>query len=217
MSNVGVDEAYCSQCLYEVERRIGIFFQKRENLVSAFTRRSYTNEKTVPWDNNERLEFLGDSVLQIIVSEQLYKEYNTNEGDLTERRKEKVDSKSLTAMYKKLKIGQYLLLGEGEKGDLESLGEKFSQNVIEALIGAIYLEDKGLEKANKFLMTGWLEDVVPRALSPDTLLGRAETMGAILLTLSLTNFEQEVAVLAKALETPEGVRTIHSAAGGYLV
>ncbi len=119
----------------------------------AFVHRSYLNEHpTFPYPSNERLEFLGDSVLSIAISEHLYKSYpDKNEGYLTAVRSAAVSKTTLAAIARSLSLGDFLYLAKGEE---ESNGRKnpsILANTLEALIGAIYL-DKGLATAKKVVL-----------------------------------------------------------------
>ena len=91
----------------------GYRFKKPELLQKAFTHTSYTNEKHL--ESNQRLEFLGDSVLSIVVSDYLYKNLNVAEGDLTKMRASLVCEKSLFVFAQKIRLGEFILLGKGEE------------------------------------------------------------------------------------------------------
>jgi ribonuclease-3 len=120
-------------------------------LVTAFTHRSYLNEhrKTVK-GHNERLEFLGDAVLEMSVTEYLYKNYEEPEGILTNWRSALVRTESISAAGARLGFNDYLRLSRGEKRGSERAREQILANCFEAVIGAIYI-DKGYEAANKFI------------------------------------------------------------------
>ena len=114
---------------------------------------SYLNENPgFARPSNERLEFLGDAVLNFIVTEKLYKEFpQLPEGELTEIRASLVCRDSLTALASSLKLGDWLLLGRGEEANGGRAKASNVANAMEALIGALYL-DQGLAKARKFIL-----------------------------------------------------------------
>jgi ribonuclease III len=119
--------------------------------ITAFTHRSYLNESTDTKESNERLEFLGDSVLSLIVSTMLYSSKPLdNEGDLTNLRSYIVKTTSLAQASKKLNLGKYLRLSKGEELSGGRENPQLMANTYESLLGAIYL-DQGLEAANQFV------------------------------------------------------------------
>jgi len=138
--------------LKHLEKSIGYTFRNKDLLNQALTHKSYANEryKSKLYDN-ERLEFLGDSVLGIIISKILYEECpNHDEGVLTRYKSQLVSGATLGRIAKGLKIGEFLLLGKGEEA---SGGKKHFSNLLcalEAVIGAIYL-DGDLKPASKFI------------------------------------------------------------------
>lgn len=149
--------------LLELEDRIGVRFNNHDLLLQALTHRSYINEST-RWhlDHNERLEFLGDAVLELVVTEYLYNNYPNPEGDLTNWRAALVNSVMLAKISTKLDLNDYLLLSRGEAKDIGRARQYILANAIEAVIGAIYL-DQGYQAADgfikKFVMTE-LKDVL---------------------------------------------------------
>lgn len=134
------------------ERTIGITFKNKELLKQAFTHRSYLNEhKDVELVHNERLEFLGDAVLELIVTDYLYHKYpDNNEGELTAFRSALVNAVTLSDAASKLEMNDYLLLSKGEAKDVGRARQIILANTIEALIGAIFL-DQGYETAKYFI------------------------------------------------------------------
>jgi len=117
----------------------------------AFTHRSYLNEVREKTPSNERLEFLGDSIVSFIVSEYLYKKYpNFDEGTLTHLRSLLVNTKTLSLLAKKLNFGSLLLLSKGEEESKGRENESLLENSFEAFVGALYL-DQGLKAASDFL------------------------------------------------------------------
>jgi len=137
--------------LQEFQNRISINFQDVSLLERAFIHRSYLNEHPkLGLEHNERLEFLGDAVLELVVTDFLYRHYPNPEGDLTNWRSALVKTESLAAVAEKLEIAQYFKLSRGEaKGNARSHA-LISANAVEAVIGAIYL-DQGYESAKAFI------------------------------------------------------------------
>ncbi len=135
------------------EKKIGISFQNKDLLKKAFIHRSYLNEHpNFKLGHNERLEFLGDAVLELITTEWLFKKYpRSEEGDLTNWRASLVNSQIISELSKELGMENYLYLSKGESKDNNSKARQMIlANVSEALIGAIYL-DQGIEACIKFI------------------------------------------------------------------
>ena len=136
----------------EFEERIGYFFNKPALLETAFTHSSFKNEKKLPGDCNERLEFLGDSVLGVISAEYFYKNLNhLPEGEMTKRRAACVCEKSLCGFAKEIDLGKYILLGKGEENSGGRNRPSILADAFEAVIAAIYL-DGGLVEAERFVL-----------------------------------------------------------------
>ena len=133
------------------EEIIGFSFKDKNLLRQCFTHASYTHEHP-SFQNNERLEFFGDSVLGYCVSEYLYKNYpNSDEGALTEIKQSLVSHKPLCDAIRRLGLDEYVLYGEGERKNLENHSAA-CENLFEAIVAGIYLdEDGGLEKTKKFI------------------------------------------------------------------
>jgi ribonuclease-3 len=138
--------------LYELQKKIGINFNNLELLKNAFIHRSYLNEhKNFKGTSNERLEFLGDSVLSIIVSKHLYQELPSSpEGELTQYRAALVRTETLANLGKDLNLGKYLYLSKGEEDTGGRTNTSILANTFESLIGSIYL-DQGIETAESFI------------------------------------------------------------------
>ncbi|MTI47693.1 ribonuclease III [Sporosalibacterium faouarense] len=138
----------------EFQQRIGYSFENDELLNRAFTHSSFANEhKRQNLSNNERLEFLGDSVLSVVVSDYIFEKYpNYPEGELTKLRATVVCEPSLAIIAKKLNLGIYLLLGKGEEATGGRERVSIVADAVEAVIGAIYL-DGGLINARKFILS----------------------------------------------------------------
>jgi len=131
--------------------KLGGEFTDLDLLLTAFTHRSYLNEhkKTVK-EHNERLEFLGDAVLELVVTEYLYANYSEPEGILTNWRSALVRTESISAAGDRLGFDGYLRLSRGEKRGSERARQQILANCFEAVVGAIYL-DKGYEAAKVFI------------------------------------------------------------------
>jgi ribonuclease III len=140
--------------LREFERALGVHYDRLELLNVALTHSSYANQQNLNYnDHNERLEFLGDSVLSMAVSDYLYKKYKTkHEGKLTRMRAGVVCEASLVEISKKLNLSKYLRIGKGE--ELSGGREKDSllADACEAVIASIYL-DRGFEAAKDFVLS----------------------------------------------------------------
>jgi len=136
------------------ENKIGITFKNKDILRQAFTHRSYLNEhRDSELVHNERLEFLGDAVLELIVTEYLYSKYpDSDEGELTAFRSALVNAVTMSDAASKIDMNDYLLLSKGEAKDIGRARQIILANTIEALIGAIYL-DQGYDTAKYFIST----------------------------------------------------------------
>ncbi len=145
--------------LSHLEKSIGIKFNNQELLQQSLIHRSYLNENPdSPLEDNERLEFLGDAILEMVVTEHLYQNYPNPEGDLTNWRAALVNAKLLAKVASRLKINNYLFLSRGEAKDTGRARQYILANAFEALIGAIYL-DQGYEKARRFIEKEILEEL----------------------------------------------------------
>jgi len=137
----------------DCQKSLGISFRRESLLEQAFVHLSYLNENPgFARPSNERLEFLGDAILNFIVAEKLYKEFpKLPEGELTEIRASLVCRDTLAELAFSLKLGDWLLLGRGEEANGGRAKASNLANSMEALIGALYL-DQGLAKARKFIL-----------------------------------------------------------------
>ena len=141
-----------------LEERIGYRFKNGELLTRALTHSSYSNESGLKNHHmycNERLEFLGDSVLSIITSNYLYKNFiDCPEGELTRMRAEVVCERALSSYADEICLGQYLLLGVGEEKNNGRQRRSILADAFEALLAAIYLDavESGMETVERFLM-----------------------------------------------------------------
>ncbi len=137
----------------ELQKTIGITFTNQDLLTEALTHRSYLNEfPRWPLPHNERLEYLGDAVLELIVSEELFKAFPTQpEGRLTVLRAALVNYQILARVAEGIGLQKFVLMSRGEKKDTGRAREVILANAIEAVIGAIYL-DQGFGAARQFAL-----------------------------------------------------------------
>ena len=155
----------------ELEKNIGIEFTDKKMLDMAFIHKSYVNEhKDKKMEYNERLEFLGDAVLELVVTDFLYKTFpEQKEGVMTNWRSALVQGKHLAEIAIELNLGVYLYLSRGEEHSGGRKKNYILANTLEALIGAIYL-DKGYETAHHFIhefILKRLEDILAKGLHID--------------------------------------------------
>jgi ribonuclease III len=147
-----MDDKEIKETLQRLELLLGITFQDTQLLLSAVTHRSYLNEhRNANWEHNERLEFLGDAVLELVVTDYLYTTYrDKSEGELTAVRAALVNTISLSTVSDAMGVNQFLLMSKGEAKDEGRARQYILANVFEALIGAIYI-DQGYETARDFI------------------------------------------------------------------
>lgn len=140
------------QDLTKFEKILGVTFSHKELLLSAVTHRSYLNEhREATQEHNERLEFLGDAVLELAVTDYLFRKYAEKpEGELTAVRAALVNTTSLSEAAQKLGINDFMLMSKGEAKDTGRARQYILANAFESVIGAIYL-DQGYEAAAKFI------------------------------------------------------------------
>ena len=135
----------------KLENKINYKFKNKELLKTAFTHKTYAFEAKTPIEFNERLEFLGDSILGFLVAEQLYKSNKYfSEGELTRRRSQLVNNNFLAEKAKEIGLGKYLLLGKGETMQNGSTNPTNLANAMEALIGAVFL-DSNIDTVKEFI------------------------------------------------------------------
>ncbi len=134
------------------EKKLGLSFKNKDLLTQAFVHRSYLNENPdFHLDQNERLEFLGDAVLELVITEHLYKDHpDKAEGELTNWRASLVNAKMLASLAEELGLNEFLLLSRGEAKELGKARQYILANTFEALVGAMYL-DSGYETCDKFI------------------------------------------------------------------
>lgn len=157
--------------LLMLEELLEVKFKDSTLLLSAVTHRSYLNEhREADWEHNERLEFLGDAVLELVVTDYLFSKYPEKpEGELTAIRAALVNTVSLAAASEQLGVNKYLLMSKGEAKDEGRARQYILANVFEACLGAIYL-DLGYEAARDFIakrLFGNTEDIIKKRLWQD--------------------------------------------------
>ena len=155
--------------IIECEKKIGYTFENPYLLVTALTHSSYSNEKRLKkYKCNERLEFLGDAVLELISSEYIFKENPQKpEGDLTRIRASYVCEPTLAACAREISLGDYLLLGKGEDRTGGRERDSILSDAMEATIGAVYL-DGGFARAKEYVEAFVLRDIENKKLFYDS-------------------------------------------------
>ena len=153
----------------ELQDKIGYEFKQEKLLRQALTHSSFANEKHLrKHSDNERLEFLGDAVLEIVSSDFLYKAYpDKSEGDLTKLRASLVCEPTLAICTREMELGKYLFLGKGENLTGGRNRNSILSDALEAVIGAIYL-DGGLNPAREFILQYVLSDIEKKQLFYDS-------------------------------------------------
>lgn len=152
----------------ELEGKIGYCFQDKSLLKQALTHSSFSNEQKInKWKNYERIEYLGDAVLELISSDYFYHTYpEETEGNLTKMRASAVCEQALAITARELQLGGYMVFGKGEEQNGGRERESIIADAVEAIIGAIYL-DGGLEQAKKFIHGFVLNDLDHKRLFYD--------------------------------------------------
>lgn len=155
----------------DFEEKIGVAFARQELLKEALTHRSYLNEhQDWPYRHNERLEFLGDAVLELAVTEYLYARFpDFQEGSLTGLRAALVNYQMMARVARDITLEKYLYLSKGEARDFGKAREVILANAVEALIGAVFL-DQGYDRAKAFVVETvvvHLDEVIEKQLYRD--------------------------------------------------
>lgn len=146
--------------------KLKIIFVNQQLLTQALTHRSYINEHHTQTGMNERLEFLGDAVLEFIVSQKLYHDFpEKEEGYLTALRANLVNTINLAKIAKKLKLGEALLLSRGEEETGGRINDSLLANTFEAITGALFL-DQGITKVTQFLEEYLFVDINQKIKEP---------------------------------------------------
>ncbi|MBI2742848.1 MAG: ribonuclease III [Chlamydiales bacterium] len=151
----------------DIEEKLGYKFKDRNLLLNAFVHRSFFNEqRELVKQHNERLEFLGDTVLGLIVSDFLYQELPSHpEGELSHLRAQLVEASACAEYVQKLDLGKFILLGRGERMNEGKGRETILSDLFEALMGALYL-DGGLEAARLFFVKSFAQDLMHSVKEP---------------------------------------------------
>ena len=153
----------------ELQKKIGYEFHKKELLKQALTHSSFANEQKInKFKNYERLEFLGDAVLELLSSKFFFETYpEMSEGEMTRLRSSMVCEPALAFCARDISLGDYILLGKGEEATGGRLRDSITSDVMEAVIGAIYL-DGGIEHADQFIKKFILSDLENKQLFYDS-------------------------------------------------
>ncbi|RJQ13861.1 ribonuclease III [Candidatus Parcubacteria bacterium] len=137
--------------LSQLEEILNLKFKNQNLLRQALVHRSYLNENPGSFsEHNERLEFLGDAVLELVVTDHLYKTYQKPEGELTALRASLVNANALSDVAKNIGLNDFLLLSRGEQKDIGKARQYILANAVEAVIGALYI-DQGYDSVKKFV------------------------------------------------------------------
>lgn len=157
------------QQIEELEKKIGYCFKEKSLLKQALTHSSFVNEQRInKLPDYERLEFLGDAVLEFVTSSFLFRTYpNMKEGDMTRKRASLVCGSALAYCAKDLELGRYIRLGKGEEAAGGRGKETITSDVMEAIIGAVYL-DGGVDEASAYIKRFILSDLEDKQLFYDS-------------------------------------------------
>ncbi|WP_026882323.1 ribonuclease III [Clostridium akagii] len=157
-----------NDCLDELQKKLTVNFENKQLLITAITHSSYANQKkNVKY--NERLEFLGDAVLQIVISEYLFLNYeDKSEGELSKKRSLIVCENSLFKIAKQWELGNYILMSNGEEMTGGRTRVSILSDCVEAIIAAIYL-DKGIENSKEFILRNF-SDIIESAMKNQIIL-----------------------------------------------
>jgi len=148
----------------KLTERLGISIKNEMLIKQSFVHRSYINESKQKLNSNERLEFLGDSILSYIVSDYLYHKYpDLSEGELTNLRSSLVKTPTLALISKSINLGDYLLLSRGEEESGGRNNPSLLADTLEAVIGAIYV-DQGLTAVKKIILEIILQPILPKII-----------------------------------------------------
>lgn len=168
VSNNHVFDPYSSENLGALENKLGVSLKNRELLKTAISTRAARNEyPELIKEDNERLEFLGDSVLKFLISEYLFKSKSNPEGKMTIMRMEIENNETLGAIAKELDLKPHLFLGEGVKGSRGKSECTLLANSLEAIIGAIYLDEEDLGVTRRFVEKKILNELLQILLTQD--------------------------------------------------
>lgn len=187
--------------LDELEKRLGLKFANKELLRLAMVHRSYVNEKSSARESNERLEFLGDAVLSVVVADYLYRHYpDQPEGELTDLRSAVVRRETLNKWAVEFELGKYLFLGKGEAATGGRNRVLTLASAFEAILGALFLE-KGLEGVQN-----WLLPLVEKELAEIIAEGRHHDYKSLLQEMAQRHFHQAPSYHVAGAHGPEHER-----------
>ncbi len=183
--------------LGEFEKKIGYAFKNRELLFEALSHSSFANECKKSRNSNERLEFLGDSVLSIVISEHLFKHFrHLPEGDLTKIRASLVCEKALFEFSKQIELGSYILLGRGEENTGGRNRPSIVSDAFEAVIAAVFL-DGGMDTAREYVL-----GFIPKDLDKNTA-GKLQDYKTVLQEIIQRNPEEKVEYVLRGQTGPD--------------
>lgn len=166
-----IDFYYKMPDLSQFEKTLGVKFKNQDLLLEALTHRSYINENS-KWHlpNNERLEFLGDAVLELVVTEYLFNNFPKNsEGEMTSWRAALVNADMLSRIAKSIDLNENILLSKGEAKDVGKARDYILANAFEAVVGAMYL-DQDYKNCKRFIeekLVGYLPEIIEKRLYED--------------------------------------------------
>lgn len=141
--------------IQSLQKTIGVKFKKKSILMEAITHKTYANEKDKKLKDNQRLEFLGDSVLSLIISEYIYIRFNkSDEGVLSKLKSMLISEKTLSDISKSMNLGNYIRLGHGEEASGGRYRDNMLEDLFESVVGAVYL-DRGFITAKKFVLNSF--------------------------------------------------------------
>lgn len=164
---------FYTKVLEDLAKKLGLDFKNLDLLQQAVTHRSYLNEhRGYKLEHNERLEFLGDAVLELVVTQYLYNNFSNPEGEMTNWRAALVNGEMLAKISKKMGVEEYLLMSKGEAKDTGRARQYLLANAFEAIVGAIYLDqgEKGYDAAKKFILENvvvYLPEIIEKKLYLD--------------------------------------------------
>ena len=167
-SNQDAFDPYSSENLEALEDKLGVCLRNKELLKMAISTRAARNEyPDLIKEDNERLEFLGDSVLKFLISENLFKSKSNPEGKMTIMRMEIESNETLGVIAKELDLKPHLFLGEGEKRSRGKSECSLLANSLEAIIGAIYLDEENLEATRRFVKKKMISELFKILVTQD--------------------------------------------------
>lgn len=157
-----------NKIIEEAEKRLGITFDDKAVLLEAITHKSFVNENNKNQKDNQRLEFLGDSVLSLIITEYIFKTQNlSDEGVMSKIKSTLISKTTLSKLSKKLKLGNIIQIGRGEEASGGRQRDALLEDLFESITGAVYL-DKGFDKTKEFVLRAY-NDILKSSKNIDEL------------------------------------------------